>query len=101
MTIVDVAMPGLCRCGAVASCLHGCPFRPPLPAEPPGHASGMVHPAPVPGCPWCRPVECPCGEGCLDAAACRSRWAASETTWLELAAARAVHVGTATYGGLR
>jgi hypothetical protein len=92
-------VPGLCACGTVASRPHTCRYRLPLPAESPGHAAGMVHPAPVPGCPWCRPVECPCGGGCTDAAGCRRRWHGSETTWRQPAAPE-LTVGVATYSGM-
>lgn len=87
--------PGLCRCGSVASRPHACAHRAPLPAESPGHAAGMVHPAPVPGCPWCRPVLCPCGSGCEDAGECRRRWGSCETSWRDLD----LPGGVATYAG--
>jgi hypothetical protein len=68
--------------------------------EPAAHAAGMAHPAPVAGCPWCLPVKCPCGGDCPDAGGCRRRWAASETTWREVAVP-AFAAGSVYYGGRR
>lgn len=87
----------------VSACLRcgrpwPCPCDEQWGAEPLAHAKGMVHPRPIPGCPWCPPVPCPCGRGCVgvDAADCYRRWAASETSWREQAGG--LFVGSATYG---
>ncbi len=93
-----VIAPGICAaCGEYTSRDHRCERRPGV--EPAAHAAGMVHPQPVPGCPWCPPTGCPCGDGCADAGECRRRWGASETTWRQQAAGRGYYAGTALYGG--
>lgn len=50
-------------------------------------AHNLAHPLPVPGCPWCPAVPCPCGSpSCAQVAEHRRARAGTEQSWREVAA---------------